>query len=94
MMAYERSESAWDNFGKFTHQVQPETNTLIRKLERNLIKSYRQNVSLLFNQTGLNERLLSSCSIETRGQVHLPRKQCLINRERHQHTTSKGIDSY
>ena len=27
-------------------------------------------------------------------QVHLPRKQRLINWDRHQHTTSKGIDSY
>ena len=34
MMAYERSESTWDNFGKFIHKFQPETKTLIRKLER------------------------------------------------------------
>ena len=40
-----------DNFGKFIHQFQPESKTLIRKLERILIKLYRQNVSLLFNQT-------------------------------------------
>ena len=58
MMAYERSESARDNFGKFIHQFQTETKTLIRKLERILIKLYRQNVSLLFNQTCLNEQLL------------------------------------
>ena len=32
--------------------------TFIRKLERVLIKLYRQNVYLLFNQTCLNERLL------------------------------------
>ena len=25
MMAYEGSESAWDNFGKFINQFQPET---------------------------------------------------------------------
>ena len=25
---------------------------------------------------------------------HLPREQCLINRDRHRHTTSKGMDSY
>ena len=55
MMAYERSESARDNFGKFMHQYQPEIQTLIRKLERILIKLCRQNVSLLFNQTCLNE---------------------------------------
>ena len=58
MMAYKRSESAWDNFDKFIHQFQPETKTLIKKLETILIKLYRQNVSLLFNQTSLNERLL------------------------------------
>ena len=60
MMAYERSGSAWNNFGKFIHQFQPETKTLIRKLKRILIKLYRQNVSLLFNQTCLNERLLAN----------------------------------
>ena len=32
-MAYEMSESARDNFGKFIHQFQPKTKTL-RKLER------------------------------------------------------------
>ena len=54
MMTYEKSESAQDNFGKFTHQFQPETKTLIRKLEKILIKLYRKNVSLLSNQTCLN----------------------------------------
>ena len=49
MMAY---ESVQDNFGLFIHQFQPETKTLIRKLEMILIKLYKQNVSLLFNQTG------------------------------------------
>ena len=38
MMAYERSESAQDNFGKFIDQFQPETKTLSRKLERILKK--------------------------------------------------------
>ena len=58
MMAYEISESAQDNFGKFPHQFQPKTKTLIRKLERILIKLYRQNVSLSFNQTCLNKKVL------------------------------------
>ena len=31
MMAYEGSESAPDNFGKFIHQLQSETKTLLRK---------------------------------------------------------------
>ena len=39
MMAYEGSEIAQDNFGKFIYQLQPETKTLIRKTERIL---YRQ----------------------------------------------------
>ena len=50
-LSYERSESDRDNFGKFIHQFQLKTKTLIRKLERILIKWYRQNVPLLFNQT-------------------------------------------
>ena len=30
---------------------------------------------------------------ETSRQVHLPWKQCIINHDRHQHATSKGMDS-
>ena len=47
MMADEKFESAQDNFGKFIHQFQPETKTL-RKLEKILIKLYRQNVGIRF----------------------------------------------
>ena len=47
-----------DNFRKFIHQFHPETKTLIRKLEKILIKLYPQNVFLSFNQTYSNERLL------------------------------------
>ena len=36
------------------YQFQPKIKTFIRKLESILIKLYRQNVSLLFNQTCLN----------------------------------------
>ena len=72
MMAYESSESTWDNFGKFLHQFQTETKTLIRKFERILIKIYRQNVSLLFNQTGLNEKLLpKSTHTHTHTHTHI-----------------------
>ena len=71
MIAYERSESTRDNFGKFIHQFQPKYKTLIRKLERILIKLYRQNVSLLFNQTCLNERLLPNyTSMHTHTHTH------------------------
>ena len=62
MMAYEGSESTQDNFGKFIYQFQPETKTFIRKLERILIKLYTQNLSLLFNETCLNELLLLNYS--------------------------------
>ena len=37
MMAYEKSENAWENVGKFIHQFQPETKTFTMKLERILI---------------------------------------------------------
>ena len=57
-MAYERSESTGNNSSEFIHQFQPEIKTLIRKLKRVLVKLCRQNVSLLFNQTCFNERLL------------------------------------
>ena len=55
MMTYERFKSVRYNFGKFIDQFQPETKTLIWKLERILNKLYRQNLSLLFNETGLNK---------------------------------------
>ena len=42
MMAYEGSKNTRDNFSKFIHQYQPEIKTPIRKLERILIKLYRQ----------------------------------------------------
>ena len=58
MMAFERSESTQDNFGRFIDQFQPETKTLIKKLVKIFKKLYRQNVSLLLNQTCFNERLL------------------------------------
>ena len=31
---------------------------------------------------------------ETGRQIHLPRKQCLINRKRHQQAANEGMDSY
>ena len=58
MMAYKGPKSAQDYFGKFIYQFQPETKTLIRKLERVLNELHRQNLPLLFNETWLNERLL------------------------------------
>ena len=37
-MSYKKFENAQDNFGKFIYQFQPLTKTLIKKLERILIK--------------------------------------------------------
>ena len=51
MQTTPKDESAQDNFGKLINQFQSKTKTLIRKLGRIFIKLYRQNVSLLFNQT-------------------------------------------
>ena len=48
---------------------------------------------MCFNQIG-DISTLKGGSFETHGQVHLPWKQHLINREWHQHSTSKGMDSY
>ena len=45
-MAYEGSEGGRDNFDEFIHQFWTETKTL-----ETILKLYRQNVSLLFNQT-------------------------------------------
>ena len=60
MMAYKRSENTRDNFDKFIYQLQIKTKILTRKLERILMNLCSQNVSLLFNQTCLNERKTSA----------------------------------
>ena len=77
MMDYEKSESAQDNFGKFIHQLEPETKILIRKLERILMKLYRQNVSLLFNQT--HRQTDTNTHTDTRTQIYI---YIYIERER------------
>ena len=58
MITYERSESARENFSKFIYLFQPKTKTLIKKIERILIRLYRRNVSLLFNQACFKKGLL------------------------------------
>ena len=58
MMAYERSKRTQNNFSKFIYQFQAKIVTLVRKLERILIKLYRRKVYLLFEQNCLNEGLL------------------------------------
>ena len=47
---------------------------------------------MCFNERGDISTL--NVSSETRRQVHLPRKQCLIYRDRHQQAIRKGMDSY
>ena len=54
----------------YINQFQPKTKTVIRKLERILIKLYRQNVSLLFNQICLNERLLPTTHTHTHTHIY------------------------
>ena len=47
---------------------------------------------MCFNQAGDISTLDGNS--ETGWQIHLPRKQCLINWKRHQHTANEGMDSY
>ena len=47
---------------------------------------------MCFNETGDISTLGGSS--ETSRQVHLSRKQCLINRKRRRHAANKGMDSY
>ena len=46
-MAYDRSKSGRDNIGKFIHQFLAEIKTLFRKLEKILIKLFRENVFII-----------------------------------------------
>ena len=71
--------------------IPAQAKTLLHGLERaaagiSLYDNRDQTEYMCFNQTGdistLNGR-----------QVHLPRKQCLINLKRRQHATSKGMES-
>ena len=72
-MAYERSESPLDNFGKFICQLQPKIKKLVRKLQRILIKLYWQNGSLSFNQIYIwfVNKLLVGNIIFKRAKAHL-----------------------
>ena len=65
MMAYDGSESACDNFGKFIYQLQPENKILIKKLERILNKLYKQNWSLLFNEVYIHIYITDRIAIIT-----------------------------
>ena len=47
IMAFERSDSAWYNFGEFIKQIQTKTKKLIKKFESILIKLYIQCVFII-----------------------------------------------
>ena len=69
--------------------------TLLHSLEQaaagiSLLVNAHKTEYMYFNQTGD----ISTLETETGRQVHLPRKQCLINRKRHRHATNKEMDSY
>ena len=68
--------------------------TPLRNLERaaasiGLHVNEHKTEYMCFNQTG---------NISTQGgtdrQIHIPTKQCLINRKRHRHAANEGMDSY
>ena len=72
--------------------------TLLHSLERaaagiGLHVNANKTEYMCYNQTGNICHTRRSLS-ETSQQIHLPRKQRLINREGHRHTTDEGMDSY
>ena len=72
--------------------------TLLHSLERaaagiGLHVNAHKTEYMCFNQTGDISTLEGTFS-ETGRQIHLPRKQCLINRKGHRHVTNEGMDGY
>ena len=72
----------------------PQAETLLHSLERaavgiDLYVNAHKTEYMCFNQTG-DISTLNGSSLKL---VYLPRKQYLINRDRHQYATSKGMDS-
>ena len=72
--------------------------TLLHSLERvESVIGFHVNADkieyMCFNQRG-DISTLKGGSSETSGQVNLPRKKYLINREWHQQATSKGMNSH
>ena len=71
--------------------------TLLHSLERaaagiGLHVNANKTEYMCYNQTG-NIATLDGASLKL-VEIHLPRKQRLINREGHRHTTDEGMDSY
>ena len=72
--------------------------TLLHSLERaaaGIVLHVNANKTeyMCYNQTG-NIATLDGASLKLVDKIHLPRKQRLINREGHRHTTDEGMDSY
>ena len=70
--------------------------TLLHNLKRaaagiGLLVNAHKTEYMFFNQTG-DISTLDGSSLKL--VVHLPRKQCLINRKRHRHAANSGMDSY
>ena len=59
MKVYEGYESARDNFGEFMYQFQPETKTLIRKLEK--ILNYTDKICLYHIYVSDKDRISVLC---------------------------------
>ena len=57
MKVYEESESDWENFGEFINPLQHDT---CQEVVKDPEKLYKQQMSLLFNQTCSNEGLLAN----------------------------------
>ena len=71
--------------------------TLLHSLERaaagiGLHVNAHKTEYICFNQNRWHLHTRRNIS-ETGGQIHLPRKQCLINQKIHLHTTNEGMDS-
>ena len=91
---YRRRLRRWQNSGKFTRPsripaTQPGTSS---RWQRPPCQRRQNRIYVLWSKR--RNFHTKGWSFETSWQVHLPRKQCLINREWHQHSTSKGMDSY
>ena len=72
--------------------------TLLHSLERTvagigLHVNAHKTEYMCFNQAG-DISTQEGTSLKTGRQIHLPRKQCLINRKRHRHAANEGMDSY
>ena len=64
------------------------------KARRQLHKNAAGNIEQVLEATPHKAPTIRPPISETSRKVHLPWKQCLIDRDTHQHATKKGMDSY